>query len=159
MDRKVFDEMIGWLQAEKGYEMTPPAMETYWGAFAGVTDEMFRRAVRAVAAELRAFPTIGEIRRRMIQRPARARSGEGPHTSKGVEMAADLVELMRRLDLPEDDPDKLTPEAYIAGLRSMDEKYPSIGWAQAADDYERRLRTIKARREKNGQNRRASSGS
>lgn len=147
MDHKTFDEMIDWLEEQKGYDMSDNAKGLYWDAFAEVPDEMFRAAMRSVAEYLRAFPTIGEIRRQMVKGQGRRPTGH-PHTSKGAAMARETAELIRRLDLSEGEPDKLTPEQYLAELQQMEEKYPGVGWAEQAENYERQLVIIKARKEK-----------
>ncbi len=162
MNQKTFDEMIDWLEAEKSYDMSEHAKTVYWDAFRESSDEKFRAAIKSVAVEVRKFPTIGEIRREMLKKEDRGgRRAVSIHTHQGSAMARETSELIRRLDLRTGEPNKLTPEQYLDELRLMDEKYPGLGWAEQANSYERTLRMIAARKEKekDGQDRRTGSDS
>ena len=100
MEERTFGELMAYLAAAYGREITQEQAAVYWDQLQDLDDEVLLAAMRAVVATEERLPTVAVLRRAYREERYRARQAQPPPALPGPvnpEVAEAYIERMRRM--------------------------------------------------------------
>ena len=143
MNRKVFDDSIGWLQKFYQQALSPERLDFYFGKFIDIDDDLFANVVsQDVPKKFNRFPTPSELSDAIIDRRERdyqsvkavELSTPNPITEMPVRTreAADWKKyILEHFSKPKG---KEARELFLQRMAEMHGDYPESGWDEARED-------------------------
>ncbi len=147
MEKRTFEEVMGWLQKYHSRKLTPDTRKIYQERLKGIADDDFCAAIQDHYDTFPPgkFPTIGDIiklvgdvrqKNWMKEKRNAPTMVAPPKTTMGLESLA----LMKRLKLHAGYPDKLTPRGMaVYMMTDMELKYPDMGWIEKGQELAQHL--------------------